>query len=154
MNYISDNILEKAAEENRVIDFHALMYKYTLDAFVKLGFGTELKSLESEDKNPFAAAFDEAQKGTFFRIINQSWPATEGVFNFIAPWVFPDMKNGVKVVDKYAEEIIEQRRKEMANGQVPKDLLSRFMHATNAQGQPLSNSELRDIVLNFVIAVI
>ncbi|ORX47795.1 cytochrome P450 [Hesseltinella vesiculosa] len=152
MNFISDNILEKAIEGNRVIDFHALMYKYTLDAFVKLGFGTELNSLHSEDKNPFAAAFDEAQKGTFLRIINQSWPMTEGLFNFIFPVMFPDMKSGVKVVDEYAREIIEQRRKEMNEGQQPKDLLSRFMNASNAEGIPLNNEELRDIVLNFIIA--
>lgn len=33
-----------------------------------------------------------------------------------------------------------------------RDLLSRFMNATNEHGEPLNNKELRDIVLNFVIA--
>ncbi|ORZ13523.1 cytochrome P450 [Absidia repens] len=153
MQYMSTHVLDKAAEQNRVIDFHDLMYKFTLDSFILLGFGVHLNSLHQEGKVPFATAFDEAQKGTFFRMINQFWPTTERPASLILPWILPDMKAGLKVVDDYAREVTEKRRAEMANGQTEaKDLLSRFMKASNAKGEPLSNDELRDIVLNFVIA--
>lgn len=86
-------------------------------------------------------------------MINHFWSVTEPIGTFLAPWLIPNMKAGVKVVDDYARQVIEQRRTEMADGKTEaKDLLSRFMKASNVEGVPLSNDELRDIVLNFVIA--
>ncbi|KAI8097201.1 cytochrome P450 [Halteromyces radiatus] len=153
MKYMTTHVLDKAAEQNHIIDFHDLMYKFTLDSFILLGFGVHLNSLQQEGKVPFAAAFDEAQKGTFFRMINQYWSKTEPAFNFIAPWLFPNMKEGLKVVDSFAREVTEKRRADMAAGKTDaKDLLSRFMKASNQQGEPLDDNELRDIVLNFIIA--
>lgn len=49
--------------------------------------------------------------------------------------------------------MIARRRKEIADGdKTHKDLLSRFMHATNEKDELLSDVELRDTVLNFIIA--
>lgn len=62
------------------------------------------------------------------------------------------MGDHLNVVDTFARGVIEKRREEIASGQQFQDLLSRFMNANNNKGDPLSNDELRDIVLNFVIA--
>lgn len=116
-----------------------------------LGFGVQLNALGSKEKVPFAAAFDEAQKNTFQRFVNPIWPITERIQKLVLPWK-PGMNDHLRVVDTFAREVTEKRRKEIANGEEHRDLLSRFMNARNAKGEPLNNDELRDIVLNFVIA--
>lgn len=105
----------------------------------------------STGKVPFAESFDEAQKTTFSRFINPIWPITERLQRFTMPWK-PNMNHHLNVVDSFARQVTEKRRQEIANGEVHGDLLSRFMDARNAQGELLNNDELRDIVLNFVIA--
>lgn len=62
-------------------------------------------------------------------------------------------KDHLHVVDSFAEGVIAKRRREIANGDdIHKDLLSRFMNATNEKGETLNDVELRDTVLNFIIA--
>ncbi|ORX57515.1 cytochrome P450 [Hesseltinella vesiculosa] len=151
LRVMKSDILDKAVAENQVIDFHDLMFKFTLDSFILLGFGVHLNSLKTEGKVPFAESFDAAQRATFQRFINPVWPVTEKLQKLVNPWT-KDMNYHLKVVDEYARGVTEKRRKELAEGQVHKDLLSRFMEASNIHGEPLSNTELRDIVLNFVIA--
>ncbi|KAG0171862.1 Protein kinase alk2 [Apophysomyces sp. BC1034] len=151
ISIMKDQMLDKAVAENTVIDFHDMMYRFTLDSFIMIGFGVQLSALSSKEKVPFAAAFDEAQKNTFLRFVNPTWPVSERIFDFLTPWRTSMSKN-LNTVDSFAREVIENRRVEHAKGVVHKDLLSRFMDARNPQGEPLSNNELRDIILNFVIA--
>lgn len=62
-------------------------------------------------------------------------------------------KDHVAVIDKFAADVIAQRRKEIAEGiEGHKDLLSRFMNTHNENGEKLNDVELRDTVLNFIIA--
>lgn len=110
-----------------------------------------MNALSSTDKVPFAAAFDEAQKTTFQRFVNPIWPITERLMRVAMPWK-ASMNDHLNVVDAFARKVTEKRRVEIASGEVHRDLLSRFMDARNAQGELLNNDELRDIVLNFVIA--
>ncbi|KAG2200618.1 hypothetical protein INT47_007362 [Mucor saturninus] len=144
-------IFDKACNEHHIVDFHETMFKFTLDSFIELGFGVELNALSTTGKVPFAAAFDEAQKTTFVRFVNPIWPATERVVSLLTPWK-PNMNNHLEVVDGFARDVIEKRRAQLAAGEIHKDLLSRFMDARNNNGNLLNNDELRDIVLNFVIA--
>lgn len=105
----------------------------------------------TKDKVPFAEAFDEAQRNTFSRFINPLWPITERILSVVQPWK-NSMNKNLEIVDTFARSVTEKRRIQLANGEVHKDLLSRFMEARNPQGELLNNDELRDIVLNFVIA--
>ncbi|GAN06283.1 cytochrome P450 704C1-like isoform X1 [Mucor ambiguus] len=148
---MQDEIFDKACQDQQVVDFHDVMFKFTLDSFIELGFGVELNALSTKGKVPFAAAFDEAQKNTFLRFVNPIWPATERILSFLMPWK-SSMNEHLGVVDSFAREVTEKRRVQIEAGEVHKDLLSRFMDARNHKGNLLSNDELRDIVLNFVIA--
>lgn len=63
------------------------------------------------------------------------------------------MKQHLKIVDEFAYSIIESRRQQLARGETHhKDLLSKFMNAHNENDELLNNKELRDVVLNFIIA--
>ncbi|KAI8887433.1 cytochrome P450 [Backusella circina FSU 941] len=144
-------ILEKAADNFEVIDFHDVMFKYTLDSFILLSFGVELNALKSKEKVPFAASFDECQLNSFQRFVNPIWKITEPIQALLNPHK-KNIKQHLQTVDEFAHTVIERRRKQLADGETHHDLLSRFMNARNEHNEPLSNKELRDIVLNFVIA--
>lgn len=144
-------IFDKVAADQEIIDFHDVMFKFTLDSFIELGFGVELNSLSTKGKVPFAAAFDEAQKNTFLRFVNPIWPTTERIIGLLTPWKL-NMNDHLSVVDGFARSVIEKRRAQLDAGEIHKDLLSRFMDASNHKDEPLSTDDLRDIVLNFVIA--
>lgn len=92
-----------------------------------------------------------AQKATFSRFLDPIWPITERIQSIVMPWKL-SMNQHLNVVDTFARDVIKKRRVEIANGEVHGDLLSRFMVAHNAQGELLNDNELRDIVLNFVVA--
>lgn len=151
LQVMQTKIWDVAAHNFEVVDFHEVMYKFTLDSFIMLGFGVELNSLSAKEKVPFAVAFDEAQKNTFLRFVNPVWSVTERIAGLLMPWK-TSMNEHLAVVDGFAREVTEKRRAQLAAGEIHTDLLSRFMDARNNKGNPLSNDELRDIVLNFVIA--
>lgn len=148
---MKEKIWDVSADNCQVVDFHEVMYKFTLDSFILLGFGVDLNSLSTQGKVPFAVAFDEAQKNTFLRFVNPFWSVTERIAGFLMPWK-TSMNEHLAVVDGFARKVTEKRRTQLAAGEIHTDLLSRFMDARNNKGDPLSNDELRDIVLNFVIA--
>ncbi|KAL0076178.1 cytochrome P450 CYP5203 [Phycomyces blakesleeanus] len=151
IDFMSDNILDKATETSELVDFHDLMYKFTLDSFILLGFGVRLNGLASKEVVPFAESFDIAQKNTFQRFVNPIWKVTERIQSVVMPWR-RSMNYHLNVVDTFAREVTEKRRVQLAKGEIHTDLLSRFMSARNTKGDLLNNTELRDIVLNFVIA--
>ncbi|KAG1056053.1 hypothetical protein G6F43_002031 [Rhizopus delemar] len=151
LEIMKEKIWDVSADNCQVIDFHEVMYKFTLDSFILLGFGVDLNSLSTQGKVPFAVAFDEAQKNTFLRFVNPFWSVTERIAGLLMPWK-TSMNEHLAVVDGFARKVTEKRRAQLAAGEIHTDLLSRFMDARNNKGDPLSNDELRDIVLNFVIA--
>ncbi|CEI92088.1 hypothetical protein RMCBS344292_06361 [Rhizopus microsporus] len=145
-------IFDRAAETGEIIDFHDIMFKFTLDSFILLGFDVQLNALSSKDKVPFAASFDECQLNSFQRFVNPFWRLTEPVYVLLHPWQ-KSIKQHLRTINEFANQVIENRRADMEKGiKTHRDLLSRFMNATNEHGEPLNNKELRDIVLNFVIA--
>ncbi|KAI7891571.1 cytochrome P450 [Mucor mucedo] len=145
-------ILDVAVKSHEVIDFHDVMFKFTLDSFVELGFGVKLNAVASKEKVPFAASFDECQLNGFKRFINPVWKLTEPIYTLLHPWK-KSVPQHLKTVDEFAYEVIASRRLQLANGETHhQDLLSRFMNAHNENDELLNDKELRDIVLNFIIA--
>ncbi|KAF1796237.1 cytochrome P450 [Mucor lusitanicus] len=152
MLVMCDQILDKAANDGSIIDFHELMFKFTLDSFVYLGFGVQLDSLLKKEKVPFAVSFDYLQRLGALRFVDPF----VGLKETVGKWFNPrkmSTTDHVHQVDGFAEDVIKQRRKEIADGvEGHKDLLSRFMNTVNEHGEKLNDIELRDTVLNFIIA--
>ncbi|KAI8997284.1 cytochrome P450 [Pilobolus umbonatus] len=145
-------VFDKAIKDHEIIDFHSLMFKFTLDSFTYLGFGVNLDSLLKKENVQFADSFDFCQQGSFNRFVNPFWRITEPILKVCNPFS-KTFEQHLAIIDTFAADVIARRRKEIANGETGhKDLLSRFMSATNMNDDPLSDSELRDVVLNFIIA--
>ncbi|RCH83609.1 hypothetical protein CU098_004191, partial [Rhizopus stolonifer] len=145
-------ILEPASDCHQVIDFHDTMFKFTLDSFILIGFGVRLNALESKEKVSFAVSFDQCQLNSFQRFVNPFWRMTEPLSFLFFPCK-KSIADHLETVNEFANQVIEERHAEIARGELDyHDLLSRFMNAHNEHDEPLNNKELRDIVLNFVIA--
>ncbi|KAH8556114.1 cytochrome P450 [Umbelopsis sp. PMI_123] len=151
LQYMKSAILDPLVENGNSVDFHDLMFKFTLDSFVIIGFGEDLGALRTEGKVPFAAAFDAAQVNTFRRMMVPYWRAREGLAKILMPWA-PSMDDHIKVVNAYAADMISKRRQDIEAGQEHNDLLSRFLKSRDDQGNLLNDTQLRDIILNFIIA--
>ncbi|GJJ73497.1 hypothetical protein EMPS_05855 [Entomortierella parvispora] len=147
-------VLDRAAKEGRPVDLQALFLRLTLDAFAKLSFGLEIDSLGKDGKDPFGSAFDYAVVETDERFMNPLWRVTEHLSSKA-----DKMKSAVKVVDKYAYEAIQARRKETPEeakerqgAGAREDLLDLFMKWRDEDGRALNDTELRDVFINFIIA--
>jgi cytochrome P450 len=112
-----------------------------------------LGALKQEEKHPFAASFDIAQANVFQRMLVPGWQMRETAMRLLMPWKTP-MSHHVRVVDKFARQIVRDRLEESKQPDYieKSDLLSRFIQTSNAEGEALSETELRDIIVNFVIA--
>ncbi|KAH8551263.1 cytochrome P450 [Umbelopsis sp. PMI_123] len=149
--YMQNHQLNTALDSGLPLDFHDLMFKYTLEAFVKLGFGEDLGALRSDAKLPFVASFDQAQYRTSRRMKLPFWRAREYASRIFTPWETP-MSHHIQIVNDYATSIVQKRRAEVEAGVEKHDLLGRFLGTLDENGQPLSEKQLRDIILNFIIA--
>ncbi|KAI8150427.1 cytochrome P450 [Fennellomyces sp. T-0311] len=151
IDVLSKCVLDKKAETGEPIDFQDMVYKFTLESFVFLGFGKTLDIITSKDDVPFAASFDTLQRNCFKRLVDPLTDFRETLKPILHPGQ-TTIKDHVKVVDGFAYALIEERKEQLKQGHQYKDLLSRFMATHNEDGQPLSDIELRDMVLNFIIA--
>ncbi|KAI8139710.1 cytochrome P450 [Fennellomyces sp. T-0311] len=151
LELMTDRIFDKKAENGKSVDFHDVIYKFTLDSFVLIGFGKQLNALQSKTKVPFAASFDICQSNCLERFIDPFTNLRDALKPIFSPGSMR-IKDHLKVIDDFAYQLIGERREQIKNGGEYKDLLSRFMAARNPQGEPLSDKELRDTVLNFIIA--
>lgn len=149
-------ILEKRAESGEEFDLQNLYYRFTLSSFMKMAFSEDIGCLSRpEDPVPFAESFDYAQGVLDKRLPNPTWKITE---KFSKQGKM--MRESCKVIDDYAFGQIADRIKKL-NGVAPeakkrgagkKDLLDLFMESRNEDGKPWSPQQLRDALLNFLIA--
>ncbi|KAF7723245.1 hypothetical protein EC973_002183 [Apophysomyces ossiformis] len=145
-------IFDPAIEKHEAIDLHEIMYRFTLDSFFLLGFGVPLNSLEAKEKIPFAVSFDALQTNSFYRFANPYWRMTEVADRVFRPWK-TSVQQHLEVVNSFAAQVIDRRRKDIAEGKSDyKDLLSRFINTKNEHGELLNDTEVRDMVINFIIA--
>ncbi|ORX50219.1 cytochrome P450 [Hesseltinella vesiculosa] len=142
---------DQAAERGSIVDFQDVMFRFTLDSFVKLGFGVSVGALQTKGKVAFAEAFDYSQRNSYERFINPAFKVTETLATLMMPWR-RSPSYYFKVMDDFAYKIIRQRRQELSEGKEFKDLLSRFMTTKNESNESLNDEELRDVVMNFIIA--
>ena len=133
--------------QEKGIDLQDYFMRYTLDSFVEIGFGVSLSSIE-EDVNHFAIAFDKVQTHTERRgRLGVIWPLLEAIH--------PDKDYEMKL--KYMNEtcynIIDNRIKQddetLANST---DALSSIILQARKKNETQSTKELRDFVMNFLIA--
>jgi len=157
------------------VDVQDLFFRFTIDIFTLVAFGVELRSFQRDDQHPFAKAFDHMQTRIIERVPNPCWRLSRCLG---CSAVERDIQRNAAIIDTFANEVIAQKRRAATNGttttggttngtsggttdgteELGPDLISRFLtnnakqHLKDDGTPPMTNTELRDIVLNFMIA--
>ena len=144
--------LRKQAHQGAVVDMQDIFFRFTIDIFTLVAFGTELGSFVRTQQHPFAQAFDRVQQSSQNRI------PTAGLWKLSKMLQLTEderaIKQGVRVIDDFASQVIKQKRRTMpaSSKEMGPDLISRFLDSARKTGDPITDREIRDIVLNFMIA--
>ncbi|KAG0230597.1 hypothetical protein BGW42_000861 [Actinomortierella wolfii] len=138
------------ASDPYYFDLQQEFAKMTLDAFGKVSFGLEFNALSQESNSEFGQAFDFMNQRIQIRIIDPFWKLSE--------WINPSLRRNVRasmdIMNKYAYMAIAKRRSETPKEKETrrKDLLDYFINYEHEDGTGLSDVELRDMFMNFMIA--
>ncbi len=122
-----------------------------MDSIARIAFGIDLNTLETEDVD-FAAKFDAIQELSMERTTS----LTHNVLGLFSTCLYfhpveRNIRECAKVLDAFARDVIERRRKE-ENLEGFNDLLSRFMAADRKDGKESEDVFLRDVIMSFCVA--
>ncbi|XWS52863.1 hypothetical protein CRYUN_Cryun11dG0108700 [Craigia yunnanensis] len=132
-------LLSSVSGKEQVLDLQDVFRRFSFDNICKFSFGFNLSLPISE----FAEAFDLASKLSAQRGLASS-PLIWKVKRLLNLGTEKQLKEAIKMVDEFAQEMINQRRKKGFSDN--NDLLSRFMGTIN------DDKYLRDIVISFLLA--
>ncbi|KAH9295605.1 hypothetical protein KI387_039193 [Taxus chinensis] len=149
-------IISRTAQYEQSLDMQDVLMRMTLDSICKVGFGVEIGTLSLQmPDNPFASAFDTANIVVTLRFIDPLWR----IKRFLRIGSEALLNQSIQTIDQFTYSMIHKRKTEIkqakASGkqsQIKPDILSRFVELREDPESKLSDKNLRDIVLNFVIA--
>jgi cytochrome P450 len=144
--------LAEYARTGKEFDLQELFFRFTLDAFCKMAFSYDLKSMADDEPVPFAKAFDEVQNHVKNRFQQPFWKLLE----YITPAAARNRVNR-KIVKDFAREVVKGRRIELTSnmsGSENKrnDLISYLLKSKDENGNPPSDEEMAEFALNILIA--
>ncbi|KAF9204327.1 hypothetical protein BGZ49_005427 [Haplosporangium sp. Z 27] len=144
------DVFDKYEKLGKPMDLQNLFLKQTLDVFGRLTFGIEFNTLHSEEPHEFEEAFDYLMTNFDSRLVNPFWKYTDQLI----PGKVKKIKACMASMDKYAYIAIEKRRKETEEEKAtrPNDFLDHFINHVDEDGNTLSDKELRDIFVDFMLA--
>ena len=158
--------LEEARRLGAIVDLQDLLLRSTMSSFVAIAMGKQIGGLDalgtvdakgrySLPAVPFSDAFDALNNVVFARSFDPIWNLMEplsGKSAKIAAWK--------RTVDGFALDVITEKKRKLAGKQGGdgesgrKDLLDLFMATKNDDGSELTDEQLRDVVINFLIGML
>jgi fatty acid omega-hydroxylase len=152
------NILD-SVKPDEVVDVFNLMNRFTLDTIGEIGFGKCIGSLE-DSSSPFLESFDRAQQVSLQRIYNPFWQ----VLRRLGIGEERDACEHFKRLDDYSRSVVRELCSNIASDpatvggvawadiEARKSFIGLFLEDAHKRGEHLSETFLRDLVLNFLIA--
>ncbi|ORY47209.1 cytochrome P450 [Rhizoclosmatium globosum] len=139
------SVLAGYAATQQEFDLQDLFFRFTFDSFMKIGYGTEMKTVRSSDKVPFMVAFESIQARLIKRLINPAWKYSEYLTGETRTHT-----EQIKIIRDFGRSIIQE--KQVEGGEKDNDLLSLLMRVKDDEGNLSSHDDLVDYVLNFLLA--
>jgi len=152
------NILE-TVEPDKPVDVFNLMNRFTLDTIGEIGFGKCIGSLE-DPASPFLRSFDRAQQICVYRFIIPIWR----LLRWLRVGCERETVEHFSRLDAYSRTVVRELQGSFArdntknNGVAWGDLegnksfVGLFLADALKRGERVSETYLRDLVLNFLIA--
>lgn len=149
-------VLEQLVKANKVIDLQDVLLRLTFDNVCMIAFGVDPGCLrQGLPEIPFAQAFEEATEAATLRFVMPTsvWQA----LRYMDVLTERKLKRSIRRVHEFGEEVIRTRKKELeveeGDGNCTRsDLLTVFMRLKDDNGEPYSDTFLRDICINFILA--
>ncbi|KAF9088936.1 hypothetical protein BGX27_002594 [Mortierella sp. AM989] len=143
-------VFDKYEKLGQPMNLQVMFLKQTLDVFGKLTFGIDLNALKTDQFNEFEDAFDFLMTNVDTRLNNPFWEWTD----HLVPGKVQRLKNAMASLDKYAYIAIERRKNEPAEDKEkrPSDFLDHFVNHMDEHGNKLTDLQLRDIIVDFMLA--
>ncbi|WOG83527.1 hypothetical protein DCAR_0102703 [Daucus carota subsp. sativus] len=148
-------VFEESVQNNTTIDLQDILLRLTFDNVCMIAFGVDPGCLQPGlPAIAFAQAFEAATEAAIIRFVTPTlvW-RTMRYLNVASE---KTLKQSIKGVDAFAEEVIRARKKELSitddTDHQRSDLLTIFMRLKDERGQPFSDKFLRDICVNFILA--
>ncbi|KAI9354612.1 cytochrome P450 [Zopfochytrium polystomum] len=145
-------ILDGAAERGELVNLNDLFFRFTLDGFCKIAFGTEIHCLTASERPVFAASFDRAQINLLKRFVVPFAKLVE----LLTPsgWQF---RRDLAVIREFSYSIVDRRIAELAGdasstSSARHDLLTYMMQMRDASGGAIGRAELSTNLINFLFA--
>ncbi|KAF9968116.1 hypothetical protein BGZ73_000245 [Actinomortierella ambigua] len=144
------DILDRTIERDASIDLQDEFLKLTLDVSGRVTFGIDFKALKTEGCNEFGDAFDYMASLIGIRSKNPFWRLKE----ILSPRMRKKVRTSLATIDRYAMMAIEARHAETVEESEarPRDLLDHFIEYRHEDGSMLTDVDLRDVFVNFLIA--
>jgi len=145
-------LLDSLSDDNDTgsIDFQDLCFRMILDVFASIAFGINLDGVLNPDKHrTFITAFNELQYLCHQRFIDIFWEVKQF---FRIGQREKRIVECATIIDDFANKMIHQIRKKNENNINGEDVISRYLRYNNNNDVPTNNKELRDVVMNFILA--
>ncbi|TPX30810.1 hypothetical protein SmJEL517_g05712 [Synchytrium microbalum] len=142
-----------------IVELQDLLLRATMDSFTLIALGKSTDAIDGKGKldndgvyvlprERFMDAFDGANTISADRFNMPFWEIWEYWDGTSAK-----MNQHLALIEDFAKNVINSKRAKMAEGQKGSDLLDLFMAQGDPEtGAPLTDQQLRDITLNFIIA--
>lgn len=148
-------ILDDACSSCRIIDLQDVFMRFTFDNICNRAFGVEPSCLSpSLPTVPFAEAIEVAAEATALRFVTPKF--VRRFMKRLGVGIDVKLEAALKIIDEFAMEIISSRRKQFITAgsdyKLPDDLLSVFMKSRDEHGLLYSETFLRDVCVNFILA--
>ncbi|RKO96928.1 cytochrome P450, partial [Caulochytrium protostelioides] len=160
-------LMDRWSASGEAFDFSKVMHALTMNLFGKVGFRRDFRLLERfPEEIPFTSAFDDADRTVSCRFSNPLFRLTE--------WWSGEgerLRDNIRTIDAFAYDCIaEHRARHRPHAQASvapphadgsreptvsaqhRDLLDMFMACRNPDRTPWSDVQLRDMLLNTIIA--
>nr|GMD16600.1 cytochrome P450 86B1-like [Ipomoea batatas] len=148
-------VMEESINQSTPLDLQDVLLRLTFDNVCMIAFGVDPGCLRPGlPEIPFAQAFEAATEATITRFVVPTfiWRSMK----YFCLGTERALKQSLKKVDEFAEEVIRTRKKELSlaseGTKQRSDLLTVFMGLRDEDGRPFSDKFLRDICVNFILA--
>jgi cytochrome P450 len=129
------------------IDVQDLFFRLTFDITALITFGIDLDSVGKEVQHDFPLAFDEISFLCQKRFLDPFFQVKRMLQIGKRERRIKKLKTAI---DQYAFTLIQERR--VNHNPISMDILSRYIDYSNKTGHHISNQDLRDVVMNIILA--
>ncbi|KAH7446256.1 hypothetical protein KP509_01G047800 [Ceratopteris richardii] len=147
------HLLHTFASTRQSVDLQDLFMRMTMDSLCKVLFGMEGEGLKTTlPEDPFGRAFDNVNDIIISRLVNPFWKIQRALNIGKEKLV----KDNLAVLNSLIADVVQKRKNSISfqaqSNAEGDDLLTRFLKYNDGEHETYTDSEMRDLIVNFMVA--